>query len=90
MSDLGQRLTKTELLVLEFLEDLEYLQTFDGIADQLELTRPQAKRATRMLAKKGLTEFSHAFDEDSNLLAGSGYMVTTKGRNHWKELKGLQ
>jgi hypothetical protein len=43
------------------------------------LTLTQTRRAVRSLARKGLAEYSRAFDCDEGKVMGSGYMATPAG-----------
>ena len=74
------KLTPHERIVLACMAlDREMSWFFRGIANRTSLTERQAKRAARMLQRKGLVERSAVFDEHDGLLAGSGLCVTSAG-----------
>ena len=59
--------------------DQEY-RFFRDVAKRSGLTKIQARRAIRALARKGLAEYSQVWNEDTDMIAGSGYRCTKKGK----------
>jgi len=79
-----------EQRVLDLLYDLSSIELFywsKYIAERLEIKRPYVKTALRELCKKGLCECLHGLvNEDTGMLAGSGYAITEKGIQYCVEL----
>lgn len=85
------KLNKSELAVLIVLNsDDYYLWTFSLVADEVDLTDLQSKRAVRSLARKGLAELTPAFSYDDGMLSGSGYRCSEKGTEFLKLKKGTE
>lgn len=57
---------------------------YSHITNYTGLTLPQARRAVRSLARKGLAEHKVAWDCDEGTVMGSGYMATTAGASLFK------
>lgn len=74
-------ISQRQLAVLRVLwsygpEQAVFMKT---IATLTDLEKKAVRRAVRVLARKGLAELNHVWNEDDWCLAGSGYSITTKG-----------
>ena len=72
-------LNKSEDKCFEALYDTyenEYIMTFKNIADETKLSPIQVKRAVRSLVRMGLVKIDTAFNEDTGLIMGKGFILT--------------
>lgn len=74
------------LLVEAFSEPEHCILFYRHFTKRANINLTQARRAVRSLARKGLAEYSTAWDCDDGKVMGSGYMATHAGINYCRSL----
>ena len=81
-----ERLNDNDKRVLVEMSD-ERAQWIAAMAADTSLTPAQVRRSYRKLKRMGLAYFTTCWDEDNGRVAGSGYCLTSKGRDERDKLR---
>jgi hypothetical protein len=84
---MARPLKRDEAVILELLADAgDYCFPFAYLMDEAQLDRKTVRRICRYLARRSLAECRHGLWTEEGEPAGSGYMATRAGRDHFEAL----